>query len=159
MAFLKMCRIELDRLIEQSPPISTGVVKKFLIKFGDAKDVKKPEIADGIEHTRVFVDKDERVKRLAQETALAIHQKKGILKQLVMDDLENKIKTLSTNEAAAREEEMFNMAKKIAQDAAKETALTILDNPNSALVKRPGIVASSAEIAANTRVLRAIVTP
>ena len=155
MAFLKMCRIELDRLIEQSPPISTGVVKKFLIKFGDIKDVKKPEIADGIEHTRVFVDKDERVKKLAQETALAIHQKKGILKQMVMDDLETKIKTLSTNEAAAREEEMFNMAKKIAQDAAKETALTILDNPNSALVKRPGIAASSAEIAAKAKVDKA----
>jgi hypothetical protein len=129
MAFLKMCRIELDRLIEQSPPIPTSIVKKFLAKFGAITDVKKPEIADGIEHTRVFVDKDERIKKLAKETALAIHQKKGILKQMVMDDLDTKIRQLTADEAAAREQDMFDAAKKIAAAAAKETALSVLEGP------------------------------
>ena len=149
MAYLKMCRVELDRLIEQSPPISTKVVRRFLSKFGNLTDVKKPEIADGIEHTRVFIDKDERVKKLAKETALAIQPKKGILKQMVMDDLDTKIKTLTTNEAAAREGDMFEMAKKIAEETAKKMALEILENPNAALVKRPA--PSSAEIAARAK--------
>jgi hypothetical protein len=54
--FLKITRAELDRLIEQSPPIPDRIIAEFEREFVDSKDLKKPDIAHGIEHTHIFVD-------------------------------------------------------------------------------------------------------
>jgi hypothetical protein len=54
LQFLKACRVEQDRLIEQSPPIPEAVVEQFKRDFGDNHDVHKPEIANGLEPTRVY---------------------------------------------------------------------------------------------------------
>ena len=99
IAFMKMFRTELDRLIEQSPSIPDGVISSFIHEFKHFKDIKKPEIAGEMEHTKVFQASDERLKKIAQEAALTLAQKKGILKQLVLDDLDKKVRVLAADSA------------------------------------------------------------
>ena len=105
-AFMKMFRVELDRLIEQSPSIPENVIKAFVVEFKTATDVRKPDIAGELEHTKVFVDTGSRLQKIAQEAAVNIAYKKGILKQMVLTDLDSKIKkiaddSLKTASAAA----------------------------------------------------------
>jgi len=54
MEFLKMCRVELNRLIEQSPPIPAGIIKLFEEKFGQVPNLTRPDICGSLEHTRIF---------------------------------------------------------------------------------------------------------
>jgi hypothetical protein len=91
-AFMKMFRIELDRLIEQSPTIPEAIINSFIYEFKETLDVKKPDITGDLEHTRVFSDSNTRLKQLAQDAAMTLNLKKGILKQLVLDDLDAKIR-------------------------------------------------------------------
>jgi len=77
MPFLKMMQNELNRLIEQSPSILNCILKEFQATFNDKKDLKKPAIVDGLEHTVVHVnhskemisttDLEEQVQRLVKE--------------------------------------------------------------------------------------------
>jgi hypothetical protein len=96
-SFLKMFRIELDRLIEQAPSIPNSVINEFKILFEES-DVHLPDILGVMEHTKVFTDSNSRLKKIAVEAALAIQQKKGVLKQLVLDDLDKKIMTICKRE-------------------------------------------------------------
>jgi hypothetical protein len=93
-AFMKMFRIELDRLIEQSPTIPEAVINNFIYEFKETLDVKKPDITGDLEHTRIFSDSNTRLKQLAQDAAMTLNLKKGILKQLVLDDLDAKIRKM-----------------------------------------------------------------
>lgn len=130
MSFLKMGRIELDRLIEQSPPIPTKTIDQFQVAFSNKKDIKRPEIAGGIEHTRIFEDRDSRLAKVAAEAAFAIQQKKGLMRQLVMEDIDKRIVSRTQDERAAMEEELrreiMNTAQEMARSVAKETALATL---------------------------------
>jgi len=93
-AFMKMFRIELDRLIEQSPSIPELIIRRFIYEFKEFTDIKRPDITGEIEHTSVFSDTNTRLKKIAEEAAITISQKKGLLKQLVMDDLDTKLRRL-----------------------------------------------------------------
>ena len=93
-AFLKMFRIELDRLIEQSPPIPDNIIQRFIYEFKEMTDIKKPDITGDLEHTKVFSDSNTRLKKIAEEAALTLAHKKGILKQLVLDDLDVKVRKI-----------------------------------------------------------------
>jgi hypothetical protein len=99
--FLKMFRIELDRLIEQSPSIPDSVISKFNHLFKENKDVVRPEITGILEHTDVYKDQNSRLKRIAAEAAISLHYKRGVIKQLVIDELEAKIRRTAID--AARE--------------------------------------------------------
>jgi len=93
MDFLKICRAELDRLIEQSPPIPDDVIKEFLTEFKDKKDIKKPEIVGGMEHTHVFQDTNSRIKVLTGEAALMLMHKKKMLSQEVAPNIDRLVRT------------------------------------------------------------------
>ena len=93
MDFLKICRAELDRLIEQSPPIPDDIIKEFIKEFKDKKDIKKPEIVGGMEHTHVFEDRAARMKLLTGEAALMLMHKKKLLSEEIVPNLERMIKT------------------------------------------------------------------
>lgn len=54
-SFLKVCRAEYDRLLEQSPVIPTDIIKKFNKVFSKHKDIVKPDICDNLMHTEVTV--------------------------------------------------------------------------------------------------------
>ena len=96
MDFLKICRAELDRLIEQSPPIPDDVIAEFKREFEDKKEVKKPEICDGMEHTTVFRDTGAQLKQLTAEAALSLMHKKKMLRQEIVPDLDKMIKKVVT---------------------------------------------------------------
>lgn len=129
--FLKMFRVELDRLIEQSPPIPENIIKDFNNVFKQSEDVIKPEITGILHHTKIYTDVNSRLKRIAAEATINLHYKKGIIKQLVADDLE--IKT-----------------RRVAIDAAKEVARDIIEKEREkqrvvAATKSVSLTASSVE--------------
>lgn len=87
MDFLKICRAELDRLIEQSPPVPDDVIHEFKKEFEDKPTVKKPEICDGMEHTTVFDNRDTILKQITAEAALTLMHKKRMLREEIVPDL------------------------------------------------------------------------
>lgn len=54
--FVKVCRLELDRLIEQCPSFPQTVIADFNRNFKDSVDIHKPDICNGIEPTRICED-------------------------------------------------------------------------------------------------------
>ena len=89
--FLKLCRNELDRLIEQTPPVPDRIIRQFEKKFGHIPNLKKPDICDHIEHTYVYQDKEARMKEVATNATLMLRNKKQLLKELVEVDLHRKV--------------------------------------------------------------------
>jgi len=92
MDFLKICRAELDRLIEQSPPIPDAIIAEFEREFKNQPDIKKPEICHGLEHTRVFEDRGARLRMLSGEAALMLMHKKKAMREAIVPDLDRMIK-------------------------------------------------------------------
>lgn len=93
MDFLKICRAELDRLIEQSPAIPDEVIAAFEVEFKDIKDFKKPDIAHGVDHTKIFVDTDTRLKKIAVDAAFMLAQKKKVLHSALLPEVESRVNT------------------------------------------------------------------
>lgn len=116
--FLKMFRTELDRLIEQSPEIPEQVVKDFNSIFKNTPEVVKPEITGILNHTRIFVDTNSRLKRIAAEATIALHYKRGVIKQLVQDELEVKTRTLAIEAAREVAKEVLDQQKAVIAAAA-----------------------------------------
>jgi len=54
--FIKYCKAELDRLMEQSPIIPQEIISKFLKVFRKVKNVKMPEICNKLEPTTLYSD-------------------------------------------------------------------------------------------------------
>lgn len=118
MSFLKMGRIELDRLIEQSPPIPPKIIEQFITVFRDKPDIRRPEIAGGIEHTRIFEDRDSRLTKIIAEAAYTIQQKKGLMRQLVLEDIDKQIIHRTKEERSDMEEKLRQEILDVARDAA-----------------------------------------
>jgi hypothetical protein len=126
MHFLKMCRTELDRLIEQSPTLPDDVINACRAEFAKYPGVRKPEIVGDIKTTSVFVDTNARAKKLAQEAALMIAQKKGTLKQIVLDDLEPRIqRVLEHSTLPAIREELRGEVRLVAEKATREAVSAV----------------------------------
>jgi hypothetical protein len=87
MDFLGICRAELDRLIEQSPPVPDEVIEEFEKEFKDVPNIKRPDICHGLEHTRVFDNSASRLKMLSGEAALMLYHKKKALRDEIIPDL------------------------------------------------------------------------
>lgn len=86
MDFLKICRQDLDRLIEQSPPIPDNVIALFEREFKKVPNLKMPEICHGIEHTQVFDSSKPRLTKLTAEAALQLKLKKKLLRDDILPD-------------------------------------------------------------------------
>jgi hypothetical protein len=95
MDFLKICRSELDRLIEQSPPIPDSVIKAFEREFQDLKNLKKPDIAHGVDHTHVFHDNDSRLRQIAVDAAIHLRQKKKVLNDALIPEIDRRMNDMS----------------------------------------------------------------
>lgn len=123
MSFLKTARVELDRLIEQSPTIPQKVIAWFEREFKGMTDIKRPEnTRGGIEHTRFFDDRDARVARVAAEAAFFLQQKKGYMRKLIEDDFDKYIAERTRSEREQTEQVMLAELKQIARSAAVEAA-------------------------------------
>lgn len=90
--FLKICRADLDRLIEQSPPIPQCTIDLFEEEFGSIADLKKPDICGALEHTRVFESSELRLKQVATEAALLLRHKRNALNELLSPQIQETIK-------------------------------------------------------------------
>ena len=51
--FLKICRAEFDRLIEQAPSIDDKIIKLFDVQFKD-NDIIRPEVCNGLKKCRIY---------------------------------------------------------------------------------------------------------
>jgi hypothetical protein len=89
--FLKICRAELDRLIEQSPPLPKNAISLFESKFGKIKDLKKPDICGELAHTYVYQSSETRLKQMAADAALMLRRKRQTLNELVSPEVEKQI--------------------------------------------------------------------
>jgi hypothetical protein len=89
--FLKICRADLDRLIEQSPPIPKESIAIFETRFGNIKDLKKPDVCGALEHTTVFQSSESRLKQMAVDAALMLKRKRQTLNELVSPQIEQRI--------------------------------------------------------------------
>lgn len=118
--FLKMCRNELDRLIEQSPSIPDKIIEDFEARFGRVKNLRKPDICGQIEHTHIYFDKDGKLKHIAAEAALILKNKKRLLREMIEEDLEGKVmkrmeerlaiqERLGRGQPVTKENEIVNM--------------------------------------------------
>jgi hypothetical protein len=126
MHFLKTCRTELDRLIEQSPTIPDTVIQACKKEFENYPSVRKPEIVGDIDTTNIFVDTNSRLKEIAKDAAITLQQKKGILKQIVLDDLEPRINRVIENSTLpAIKEELKKDIQRAAEKATKEAIAAV----------------------------------
>jgi hypothetical protein len=89
--FLKICRADLDRLIEQSPPIPKESISIFETRFGHIKDLKKPDVCGALEHTTVFQSSESRLKQMAVDASLMLRRKRQTLNELVSPQIEQRI--------------------------------------------------------------------
>ena len=115
--FLKICRADLDRLIEQSPPIPTECIQMFELQFGHIKDLKKPDICGALEHTHIFESSEERLKQVAVDAALLLKHKKNTLNELLAPQIQARIKEqVETRIQEALEEQKIRMMKEIEEE-------------------------------------------
>tara|TARA_B100000686_G_scaffold317073_1_gene365515 strand:+ start:2633 stop:3847 length:1215 start_codon:yes stop_codon:yes gene_type:complete len=65
--FLKVCRAEYDRLIEQSPAIDDPIVDQFKVNF-KGTDINKPDMCNGLKRCKVFVpsEEDKKINMIAE---------------------------------------------------------------------------------------------
>jgi len=91
MDFLKICRQDLDRLIEQAPQIPDDIIKAFEREFKEIPNLKVPDICHGIEHTRIYDASKPRLGKVAAEAVLHLRYKKNILAQSVIPDIDKHI--------------------------------------------------------------------
>lgn len=128
--FLKMFRTELDRLMEQSPRIPEKVIQQFNNLFKNNTDLVKPDITGILEHTEVYKDTGSRLKRIAAEATIALHYKRGVIKQLVEDEILRKTKESAREEALATTKEFLRQAHAsapISAAAPKQRRMSVAD--------------------------------
>jgi hypothetical protein len=89
--FLKICRADLDRLIEQSPPIPDSIIAEFEREFRDRPNLRRPDICHGLDHTHVYDNSQSRLKVLTSEAAITLMHKKRVLRQEILPDLDKLI--------------------------------------------------------------------
>ena len=91
MDFLKICRADLDRLIEQSPPIPDDIIAAFEKEFEHIPDFKRPDIAHGVSHTKVFDSKDTRIAQIAADATMFLKQKRKVWHEAMMPEVDKRL--------------------------------------------------------------------
>lgn len=90
--FLGIARAELDRLIEQSPPIPDSIIVEFEKEFESVPMLKRPDIAHGVEHTHIFKNTDSRLKQLAVDATVFMKQKRKVWGDAISPNIDLKVK-------------------------------------------------------------------
>jgi len=83
LEFLNTCRSEIDRLIEQSPPIPNKSLIDFKAKFGHIEDIKKPDICDYLEHTYTYKDLEGHLRGVASKFHIQLTNRKQLVKETI----------------------------------------------------------------------------
>ena len=91
ISFLQNCRQDLDRPVEQSPPIPDKVIAAFEKEFKDNPTLKRPDICHGLEHTTIFNSTKPRMMKMAAEATLYLRQRKKLLHDDLFPTITEKI--------------------------------------------------------------------
>ena len=78
--FLKISRAEYDRLLEQSPSIPTDIIKRFKKTFKKVTNIHKPDICNGIDPCKIYVQSKE--EKAADILMNATHKLRGMYNNL-----------------------------------------------------------------------------
>lgn len=135
MDFLKICRSDLDRLIEQSPPIPKEAIAIFEEKFGEVRHLKKPDICGALEHTTVFDSSETRLKQVAVDAAIMLKQRRQTLNEMLMPQVQETIqkKVDKAMDKAIKEKEVE--MKDVRETRKDFTRNRILSRPNIHKIK------------------------
>lgn len=109
--FLKICRADLDRLIEQSPPIPDEVIVAFEKEYKDRPHLKRPDICHGLDHTHIYDNTQSRLKDITAEVALTLMHKKKTIREAILPDLDRMIETRVDTKIDKRQQELEAMLK------------------------------------------------
>ena len=91
MDFLHICRQDLDRLIEQSPPIPDDVIDMFEKEFKDVPNLNRPDICHGLEHTVPFSSTKPRLMKMVADATIYLKQRKKLLRDDILPDVSERI--------------------------------------------------------------------
>jgi hypothetical protein len=109
--FLKICRSDLDRLIEQSPPIPDEVIAAFEKEYKDRPKLKRPDICHGLDHTHIYDSSQTRLKELTAEASLVLMHKKRTIRESILPDLDKIIEAKVQVNVDKRQQELESMLK------------------------------------------------
>jgi hypothetical protein len=126
MDFLKICRQDLDRLIEQSPPIPDPVIVAFEKEFKGIPNLKVPDICHGIEHTRVYDASKPRLGKVTAEAAMFLKYRKAALAKELVPAMEQKIELEMQRRVEARLQEILQSSKEVAATAGTAAAQALV---------------------------------
>lgn len=121
MSFLKMARVEIDRLIEQSPMIPNSTIVAFKKEFKEHANLVVPEIAGGLYHTKIYADIDSRLGKAAAEAEFMLEQKEELLRSIASDDLDKYIVERTKTELVKLENELLGEVLRVAKETALQT--------------------------------------
>jgi hypothetical protein len=133
--FLKICRAELDRLIEQSPAIPDAIIQAFETEFKDNKKLRRPDICHGLDHTRVFDSSQSRLKNMTSDAAMMLLQKKKALKNEIVPELDRMIASAVAATTEATKKELEEKLAEVAAAAAAATPVLLPKPSMSSLFK------------------------
>jgi len=125
--YIKQCRTDIDRLIEQSPPIPPDILSSFdknILQNPASEDVKfsVPPILklEPIDVFRTEIDEEHRIKKSIEMKELARKQKEQMLKE-EQDKIERAIKLHEERRKSMRGEvELESIAKRLQQEKKTE---------------------------------------
>jgi hypothetical protein len=109
--FLKICRADLDRLIEQSPAIPDEVISAFEKEYKDRPKLKRPDICHGLDHTHIYDSTQSRLKDLTAEAALTLMHKKKTIREAILPDLDKMIESRVSSNLTKKQQELESMLK------------------------------------------------
>lgn len=140
MDFLKICRAELDRLIEQSPPIPDNVILAFEKEFKDIPTLKKPDISHGMEHTKVFDSKETRMTQMAVDAAIMLKQKRKVWHEAMMPEVDRRLDVQIQKAVTDLSGNLF----KTLQERIKELERTVEEQAAKAVEDKRGVAMGKA---------------
>jgi hypothetical protein len=91
MDFLHICRQDLDRLIEQSPPIPDDIIAVFEVEFKNSENLKRPDICHGLEHTVAYNSTKPRLMKMVADATIYLKQRKKLLRDDILPDISERI--------------------------------------------------------------------
>ena len=91
MDFLNICRQDLDRLIEQSPPVPEDIIAMFELEFKDVPNLKRPDICHGLEHTVPYNSTKPRLMKMVADATIYLKQRKKLLRDDILPDVSERI--------------------------------------------------------------------
>ena len=140
--FLKLCRAEYDRLIEQAPLVEDDIISLFKKKF-DNVDIIKPEVCNGLHKCKIYKpSQEEKVANIVANASDKLHNLKTrsirrleIKQTHNLSDVSNEVKqnekVVLMSNAAKLPKSTFKCSPKSRKKSIDEVIIDIAENKNN----------------------------